>query len=229
MSDADDWRLYELHGIDVQFETQTVVPDEDGRAGTVAYRCRRCRWTREYTPLDVRHVRQLEYELGFHYAHCESMPDRDQEYYDRKRLTHIDGTAIFKSPEDRARERAIADRIEKVWDCKIVEFAALAPIDFYAKRVGRVVGVLELKDRDHTRTEYPTVYLNVRKWLGLLLTNIGLGVPALFVVQFKDFIGGVSVTAVDPKRLSIAGARDNKEPVIEVPIKQLRPLKKKDE
>lgn len=145
-------------------------------------------------------------------------------YYDRPGATHLDGTPIFATTQDRQNEHHIADLIATAWDCQITPFGALSPVDFYATRHGRLVGVLELKSRSHTRGTYPTVYLNVRKWLALSLAGIGLGVPAMFVVLWSDAAGYIDITSVDGARHAIGGCTrrvksgSDVEPVIEVPV-----------
>lgn len=152
-------------------------------------------------------------------------------YYNRPGATHLDGTPIFATPEDRQAEHHIAELIADAWDCQIQPFGPLSPIDFYATRHGRLVGVLELKTRSHSRNRYPTVFLNVRKWLALNLAGIGLGVPAMFIVQWADGVGFVNVSCVDGARHVIGGcsrrvkSATDVEPVIEVPVSEFKPLR----
>jgi hypothetical protein len=150
---------------------------------------------------------------------------------DRSNIVHLDGTLIFQSPEDRAIQRAVADEVERKWKCKICEFGALSSVDWYAQRLERLVGVLELKARKHPREKFPTVFLNVRKWLALQMAAIGLGVPGLFVVRFEDGVFWIKLNAIDPRKMRIAGwseararAANDIEPVIEVPVDELRKL-----
>jgi hypothetical protein len=84
------------------------------------------------------------------------------------------------------------------------------------------VGVGELKSRTHPRSQHPTVFLNLRKWLALCLAQAGLGVPAVFVVKFTDMVGWVSINQIDATRVRLGGctrtvkSRNDIEPVIEV-------------
>src|SRR6188472_4237947 len=107
-------------------------------------------------------------------------------YYDRQTATHIDGSPIFATQQDKSAEDAVAAIAEGVWGCQIRRFGALSPVDWFATRDGRVVGVLEVKSRSHAAAKYETVFLNVRKWLALTLASVGMGVPALYLVQFTD-------------------------------------------
>lgn len=151
-------------------------------------------------------------------------------YYDRREITHVDGTPIFQSAEDRSAEAEVAKEIEVAWGCTISRFGALSAVDWYAIRHGRLVGVLELKSRSHDLGKFSTVFLNVRKWLALSLASAGLGAPAVFVVRFTDCTRWVPLSDVDAGRMKIGGCvrrvkSDNDvEPVIEVGVEVLRPL-----
>lgn len=114
--------------------------------------------------------------------------------------------------------------------CDIRHFGDLSPIDWYAVRSGRIVGVLELKSRAHEERKYPTVFLNVRKWLALSLASVGLNVPAIFVAKFVDGVRWIKVQDVDASRIKIGGTKhivkssSDIEPLIEVPIASMARL-----
>lgn len=151
-------------------------------------------------------------------------------YYDREATAHLDGSPIFKTAADEASEQAVAEMLERAWGCTLRSFGRLSVIDWYAERHGRLVGLAELKSRSHPAGKYPTVFLNVRKWLALMLGSTGLGVPALFVVRFEDGVRWLPVADVDASRQRVGGcrrqvkSRSDVEPVIEVPIEALRAL-----
>ena len=151
-------------------------------------------------------------------------------YYERQNVVHLDGTHVFQTDEDRNTEAAVAAEIASKWDCEIVRFGALSPIDWYGKRFGRLVGVLELKTRTHASNKFPTVFLNVRKWLALALASNGLAVPGLFVVKFTDCIRWTRLGDIDASKVIIGGcirrvkADNDVEPVIEVSIVDMREL-----
>lgn len=157
------------------------------------------------------------------------------EYYDRREAVHIDGTRIFATREDTVGERQVADWLARVWRCELRPFGALSPVDWYAIRDGRLIGICELKTRSHPVDKYPTVFLNVRKWLALRLGSVGLGVPALFVVRWPDDLRSISIDDLEVTRVVMGGAgrprqriRGNvtsttdREPVIEVPVNDMR-------
>ena len=151
-------------------------------------------------------------------------------YYDRENVVHLDGTRIFQTAEDRDAETQVAAEIEKKWACQLMRFGALSPIDWYGKRLDRVVGLLELKARTHASDTHPTVFLNVRKWLALTLASVGMGIPAIFVVKFTDLILWIPVNDVNAGAVRVAGcarmvkAENDIEPIIEVEIQKMRRL-----
>ena len=153
------------------------------------------------------------------------------EYYTRQATTFVDGSPIFKTEQDERNERTTAQEIETAWQCSLHSFGQLAPIDWYAVRDGRLVGLLELKTRQHPRDKYRTVFLNIRKWLALTLTSIGVGVPSVYVVRFTDSLCWIRVSQVDPRNMRIGGclgivkSRNDVEPVIEVPVNTLHLLR----
>jgi hypothetical protein len=151
-------------------------------------------------------------------------------YYDRQIATHVDGTPIFKAREDEQSERTVAEQLESAWRCQCRSFGRLSPVDWFFVQDGRLVGIGELKTRSHASSKYATVFLNVRKWLALSLAAHGLGVPAVFVVRFTDQIKWISLADIDARLCMIGGcsrtvkSRNDIEPIIEVPIDQMRAL-----
>lgn len=149
---------------------------------------------------------------------------------ERDRVTHLDGSKIFQSAADREREAEAAAIIEAAWGCKVVHFGMLSPIDWFAERHGRVVGLLELKCRRHSSDKFPTIFLNVRKWLALQLGSVGMGCPSIFVARFTDEMRWISVAGVDGCKQRVAGwkiikAPTDIEPVIEVDVLKMNILR----
>lgn len=149
------------------------------------------------------------------------------EYAERAATNNSDGTPLMANNYDRANEDEVRTVLEKAWNCSIRSFGRLSPVDFYAERHGRLVGVLELKSRTHESTRYATVFLNVRKWMALQMAGMGLGCPALFVVRFTDGLRYILVDAVDATQVRMGGgnrkvsSHTDIEPVIEVPIRSM--------
>lgn len=139
---------------------------------------------------------------------------------------HIDGTRIYQTPEQERAEFEVAQYVAKCTKSIVSKFSKLSPIDWYAQRYDRLAGVLELKDREHPTTKYNTVYLSVRKWMALLMAQNGLGIPGIFVARFTDGpVLWIRATDVKPnKTIRILGAPDDKEPMIDVPLADMKPF-----
>jgi hypothetical protein len=149
------------------------------------------------------------------------------DYYNRKTNSHIDGSPIFKTEEDERSEQGVAKILEKYWSVQIKSFGKLSVIDWYAIRQERLVGLIELKTRYHDVSKFPTVFLNVRKWLALLMGSNGIGVPSIFCVRWQNCIKYINIGDIDATRVKIGGckkivkSRNDIEPVIEVPISEM--------
>lgn len=155
------------------------------------------------------------------------------DYYEREIQTHIDGTPIFQTKRDRDNEDVVARIVEQHFKCELKRFGTLASIDWYAVRSGRLVGLLELKSREHESTRFNTTWLNVRKWLALTIGSVGMRLPAVFVVKFTDgAVGWCKVDEVDASKVRIAGCKKQVKavsdvgPVIDVPVAQLQWMEK---
>ena len=162
-----------------------------------------------------------------------------EEFYDRAPLVHLDGSEIFQNAGDLAIEDEVAAIVAKEWSKKhgeagklsVVHFAPLSPIDWYAVRYDRMVGLLELKSPREEMGAHKNVLLNLRKWLALSLGSVGFGVPAIFVVRWNDGnVRWLPLRRIDASRHRIGGCKrivhspHNIEPVIEVPVDSMRAL-----
>lgn len=141
----------------------------------------------------------------------------------REKIVHLDGSHVFQNDDDRAAEESVAAIVSRAWRCEIHHFGALSPIDWYATRYGRIVGLLELKSRSHDIAKYPTVFFTARKWLALQLGVVGFAVPGIFVVRFTDALMWVPLAVIDARSLRLSGS-PAREPIIDVPTSSLRTL-----
>lgn len=152
------------------------------------------------------------------------------DYYSRGITLNTDNTPLFACGLDTKNERDTIAALEAAWKCQIKPFGKLCPVDFFALRDNRVVGVLELKSRTHPLKKYPTVFLNVRKWLALKMASYGMGCPAIFVVKFLDGIFFIPVDEIPVGQVSIGGTKQRVkshtdiEPVFEVSVNLLKEL-----
>lgn len=153
-------------------------------------------------------------------------------YYDRTNL--VTGAPVFSNDEDRRNEDEVATMLAAYWKCEIHRFGPFDPIDFYAMRHGHLVGLIECKARTHTVNDYPTVFLNLRKWLALTLGSAGFGVSAIYVARFADGeVRWINVSHIDShhSKVKMLGCKrkvksyTDVEPVILVPIASMHKLK----
>jgi hypothetical protein len=151
-------------------------------------------------------------------------------YYERTHAVNTDGSPTFATASDISAQKAVARMLEDAWgpNVTISAFPRLHVIDFYAERDGRVSALLELKCRSHESSAYPTVFLNMRKWIALLWHAGMLGIAPLFVVRFTDCVMWCDVREVDARQHRIGGTKilvkssSDIEPVIEVPVSQMK-------
>jgi len=152
-------------------------------------------------------------------------------YYDRKgTVVRLDGSRHFHTQQDIDHETEVAALASKAWGCEFRRFGTLTPIDWYAIREGRMSGLAELKSRHHSADKYPNAWLNVRKWLALMMGAAGLGVPAVYIVRFTDQVLWVPVAEIDGTMHRMAGCThivksvNDIEPIIYIPLSLFRPL-----
>lgn len=154
-----------------------------------------------------------------------------EDYYGRK--PNADGS--FEKPDDRRAQIEVGEILSKAWRCVMHRYPQFSPIDWYGERNGKIVCFAELKTRTHGKGEYPTVFLNVRKWLALQIQQIASGVPSFYIVRFTDSIRWIQINDVDASQMRMGGcvrrvkSDCDHEPVIEVPVDVMKPLKKREE
>ena len=150
------------------------------------------------------------------------------DYADRRPHADEFGNPLAQNENDARSEEEVARILEDAWpDTKVHRFGRLAQIDFYIWHRGYLKALAELKTRTHEKAKYDTVFLNVRKYVALMLGSIGMSVPSLFVVRFTDWIGYVSIFRVDGNSVRMGGCKarvkshTDREPVILVPVHSL--------
>ncbi len=149
-------------------------------------------------------------------------------YEQRTHTVNEQGLRGFASASDREAEDRAAAILEAKWDCKLHRYEPFDSIDWYASRNGLTIAFVELKARSHQSGTFPTVYLNFRKYLTLMLAWQSTGKKCVFVVQFRDQLRGINVLDIDATRLPVLGCRNRVkspldiEPVIEVPVSSMK-------
>lgn len=158
------------------------------------------------------------------------------DYYDRTNA--VTGAPVFANAEDTRNEEEVAGLFAAMWGCEVHRFGPFDPIDFYVMRKGHLVGLLECKSRTHTIDEWPTVFLNLRKWMALTMGSCGFGVSAIYVARFKGGdIRWINVSHINAhhSKVKMGGcsrvvkSHTDVEPVILVPIKSMHELRTSEE
>ena len=97
------------------------------------------------------------------------------DYYSRTHTVNSDGVRGFATKQDVWNQQKAATEFANVLGAEMKEFGQLCAIDYYALVKGKMAGVVEVKCRSHESSRFPTVFLNVRKWLALQMASVGLG------------------------------------------------------
>jgi hypothetical protein len=148
-------------------------------------------------------------------------------YEERTHTVNEQGLRGFASQSDRDAEDHAAAILERRWSLKLHRYEPFDEIDWYGSRNGMTVAFIELKTRSHGSDQFPTVFMNYRKYLALLMSWQATGHKCLFVVQFTDGIRAVNVLDIDASQLPLRGCRRivksplDIEPVIEVPVSSM--------
>lgn len=153
-------------------------------------------------------------------------------YYDRQPVLDENGKPRFAQQSDDEAQENMRQLIEQRWRCKVQSYGHWAPVDFWAGRGGEIIlAGIEFKRRYHELGKYPTVFLNLRKWIALHFAQLGLDKPAIYVVQFDDGVRWIELCDIPVTQVRIGGCREfvksvnDIEPVIEVPIALMEEFK----
>ena len=153
-------------------------------------------------------------------------------YYDRTPHRMPDGSMSFKASEDTAAEDAASAILERAWGCRLHKYAKMSQVDWWAEQDNRVVGFVELKSRRHSHDKFPTVLLNVRKYMALLNWSMHTaGCWGRYAVLFEDGLRWVDVARCCGLRPVVGGcsrhvkSRNDIEPVIQIPVEWMEYVK----
>ena len=135
------------------------------------------------------------------------------------------------TPEYMAREELLRADLEKAWNCKLHHLPMFYHVDFFAERDHALVAWVEVKQRNCTSTQYPTVFMNVDRKFRHLIAHSETA-PAFFVVRWADGVTRfIDVCDVKPEWLGEGGENDrwgpgehDMEAVFLIPIDEMRVL-----
>ena len=89
------------------------------------------------------------------------------------------------TPDKMQREEILKADLERAWGCKLHHLPQFYHVDFFAEREGVLVAWVEVKQRNCTSTQYPTVFMNVDRKFKHLIAHAETA-PAYFVVRWSD-------------------------------------------
>ena len=129
-------------------------------------------------------------------------------------------------------EEEVRKQIAEAWGCDCKVFGGETnTFDFYCFDKKNVLCIGELKDHYKKQSDKGMKLFAVRKWSNLVLTAMGMQVPAYFVVKFADGVFYRHVDSVAPItwRCSIGGRSDrglqnDREPCFWIPHKEFLPI-----
>lgn len=96
-----------------------------------------------------------------------------------------------ETPTTLARERAVADDIERRMGCVLVKLPRMYGFDFIAIRDDRPVAWVELKTRTCASDAFETIMIAARKLIRAREYERSLGLPVWFIVKWTDRMGAV--------------------------------------
>lgn len=135
----------------------------------------------------------------------------------------------FQTMTDLDWQVAVGDRLREKLGAELHPFGPLDEVDGWIEKGQHVVGVCEIKRRYVNRSTYPTIWVSLRKWTGLMLIGQAFGVSGIFIVHYDDQICWLAAADMAGLPLVIGaredrGVANDREPVIDVPTHMLRTL-----
>lgn len=97
----------------------------------------------------------------------------------------------YETEDDLIAERAIANKLEGNWKCKLVKLAKYSPVDYAATRDGKVVALIEVRVKSyswHEVSKFGDLIIDTAKIIAFRNLHNATGVPVLLVIALKDCI-----------------------------------------
>jgi hypothetical protein len=126
---------------------------------------------------------------------------------------------------DLIEERKMAVAVEKNWGVHLVKLPKFYHIDYAVIKDKVVVGYVEFKRRYFNSDRYKTLFLGLKKWIGLVEVNQQAHKPVYLVVQTDD---KMLYTRCDGRPLehTIEGARGAEpEPMVHFEVSEMKEIK----
>lgn len=127
-------------------------------------------------------------------------------------------------------EAATAEIVGKIWNVKFNSYPSLNPIDYWCERNGRILYHAEIKGRNHASDEHETIMFAMKKWMHLLVSVYHMDIPACILFHLLDGIYVIDALKISPetkkgvggRRFSRYSNRDEREPVVYIPMNDLK-------
>lgn len=97
----------------------------------------------------------------------------------------------YETPKDRINEREIGDEVGRVTGVDVVSTSKGCPWDFECYEGGKMVAILEAKDRSTVRFgQYEDIIIDTKKWSNCVIKAAESGsIPFWYAVRYEDGIG----------------------------------------
>ena len=128
---------------------------------------------------------------------------------------------MYETREDRAREAAVIEKIERHLDAKAQKCPMRYRADYALLRGNEVLRFVEVKVRSEC---YDPYWIALDKWMMLERLSLYALHSSLIVVQWPDRLACVEVSPTNRKRLAIWGGRKDRadwqdvEPMVCIPL-----------
>jgi len=93
---------------------------------------------------------------------------------------------MYETKEHLEKERNIADKIEKLWDCKLKKLSYKLMVDFAICRGSDIKGWIEIKTRNIKSTSSPKYMISMHKMNYAFNLSKDTELPFFLIVKFID-------------------------------------------
>ena len=133
---------------------------------------------------------------------------------------------LYETQADRDNEAAMADILERRFDCSLTKMPIKYSLDFMATRDGSAVAFIEVRHRKTQMMQYPTYMLSMFKVLRAAELHQMTGLPCFLAVQWSDAAGMCSLPpeAMDVRMGGSTRRNDPQdiEPMVHFPIGEFK-------
>jgi len=103
---------------------------------------------------------------------------------------------MYENEATKARERSLAEIVESKWNCELNKVSIKYRVDCLAMRDNTPVSWIELRCRENTKDQYPTLMISLAKVQGAKSLAQDTGLPVLLVVEWTDCVAFVDLANV---------------------------------